>query len=204
VLFEGWFKGSSKIASLDKDGNVGVSVAHSPHAAAVMAGRVYSGATAAGGVAPGTALGTTGAYTLANPLGSGVYGVILQGSMGYLSGTLGAGFVSWNATVDPQLALPTGTAITELNMLVGGKRGSGELVALTTATITAPVIIRPAWNLDASLGTTAGIGVHPLVDYVNGAIVVAPGASITLHGTAAAGLTPLVVFGTIWEEVEVG
>lgn len=206
MLFEGLFKGSNsnKVASVDRDGNVDVGISHSLHGSAVLRGNVYSGATAASGVAPGTALGTTGAYTLANPLGSGVYGVVLQGGMGYVSGTLGAGFVSWNATVDPQLALPTGTGITEINLLVGGRRSGGQLQALTTATIVAPVIIRPAWNLDASLATTAGVGAFSVTDHVNGSIVVAPGASVTLHGTSAAGSTPLVVFGTIWEEVAVG
>ena len=203
MLFDGLFKGSPKSAAVDKDGVVDVGVAHSLHGSAVLRGNVYSGATAATGVAPGTALGTTGAYTLVNPLGSGVYGVVLQGGMGYVSGTLGAGFVSWNATVDPQLALPTGTAITEINLLVGGRRSGGELQALTTSTIVAPVIIRPAFSLDASLASTAGIGGVPPVDHVNGSIVVAPGASITLHGTSAAGATPLVVFGTIWEEVAI-
>ena len=203
MLFDGLFGRKSTTVAVDKDGVVDVGVSHSLHGSAVLKGNVFSGATAASGVAPGTALGTTGAYTLVNPLGSDVYGVVLQGGMGYVSGTLGAGFVSWNATVNPQLALPTGTGITAVNMLIGGRRNGASLLPLTTSTIVAPVIIRPAWNLDASLATTAGVGAFAVTDHVNGSIVVAPGASVTLHGTSAAGATPLVVFGSIWEEVSV-
>lgn len=170
---------------------------------AVSKGRVFGGATAAAGVAPGTAVGTTAAFALHNPLGSGVNLSVLQGSVGYVSGTLGAGLITWNANVDPQLALPTGTAITIRNMLLAGTRGDGQGLAFTTATIAAPTIIRPAFMLDASLATTAGIGLGPLVDYVDGVIVVAPGGTVSLHGTAAAGSTPLVIFGCIWIEIPI-
>lgn len=36
-----------------------------------------------------------------------------------------------------------------------------------------------------------------------GEFVVAPGCAINLHATAAAGTTPLVVFGMVWEEIPV-
>ena len=171
------------------------------HAASL--GRVFAGETAASGVAPGTALGTTGPFTLHNPAGSGVYASILQASMGYVSGTLGAGVVVWAANVDPSLALPTGTAITVRNMLVAGVRADGQVLAFTTSTIATPIGLRPAFLLDASLATTAGVGMRAMVDYVDGAIVLAPGGTVTLQGIAAAGATPLVVFGAIWTEVPI-
>ena len=173
------------------------------HFHAVSSGRVFGGETAASGVAPGTALGTTGPFTLHNPLGSGVYASILQASMGYISGTLGAGLVVWAVNVDPQLALPTGTAITVRNMLVAGVRADGQVLAFTTSTIGTPVGLRPAFLLDASLATTAGVGMRSMVDYVDGAIVLAPGGTVTLQGIAAAGATPLVDFGANWAEVPI-
>src|SRR3972149_6865156 len=76
-------------------------------------GNVYSGVTAVSGVAPGTAIGTTAAFALYNPLNSGFDLVVLKASMSYLSGTLGIGFVHWimhTAAVQAGAAV-TGTAI---------------------------------------------------------------------------------------------
>src|SRR5690349_1111995 len=58
---------------------------------AALSGYLYHAGTAATGVAPGTAIGTTAAFSLYNPIGSGVNLVVLSGRMGYVSGTLGAG-----------------------------------------------------------------------------------------------------------------
>jgi len=49
---------------------------------------LFHAATAATGVAPGTAIGTTAAFSLHNPLGSGVRLAILVASLAYISGTL--------------------------------------------------------------------------------------------------------------------
>jgi len=122
--------------------------------------------------------------------------------MGYVSGTLGAGMVVYAANVNPIAAAVTGTDITVRNMLLGGARSDGQTIALTTSTLpVAPDIIRPAFLLDASLATTAAVGAKPMVDYVDGAIVLAPGSTLTLHGIAAAGSSPRVVFGNIWAEL---
>lgn len=168
-------------------------------AAAALEGNVFHAMTAVTGVAPGTSVSTTSAFTLHNPAGSGVNLVILEGRMGYVSGTLGAGVVTWNANTDDDAAAPTGTAITEVNALLGGSANANGR-ALTTATVPAPTPIRPFCSLGASLATTA---VQPwvAVDRVDGAIVVKPGCSISLHATAAAGSSPLVVFGVTWQEI---
>ena len=88
--------------------------------ALARAGQVFHAVTAASGVAPGTAIGTTAAFTLYNPVGSGVNMVVLQGLMSYVSGTLGAGMVEWVANVNPAAAAVTGTAIVPVNALLGG------------------------------------------------------------------------------------
>lgn len=165
----------------------------------VKNGRVFHGGTAATGVAPGTAIGTTAAFTLYNPTGSGIDMVLLYTSMGYVSGTLGAGVIHYVANTNPQAAAVTGTAITTVNALLGGANGVGK--AFTTATLpAAPTILRPFASLQASLATTA---VQPwqIYDAVDGAIVIPQGCALSLEATAAAGTSPLVVFGATWEEV---
>lgn len=165
--------------------------------ARAVVGKVFSAETAVTGVAPGTAIGTTGAFTLHNPILSGVDLVLLETSMAYVSGTLGAGVVNYLYN-PPGDAVPTGTAIAIRN----GRLGSGvtsKALAFTTSTITAPLLLRPFASLQASLASTA---VQPwqVADKVNGGIIIPPGTSLTLHATAAGGSTPLVVFYAQWSE----
>jgi len=167
----------------------------------VARGRCFSGGTAATGVAPGTAIGTTAAFSLTNPLSSGVNLVILRASMGYVSGTLGAGVVHYLANVNTQLALPTGTAITAYNCLLGSAVAAAGK-PLTTATIASPLILRPFVSLTALLASTA-VAPWQVVDEVAGEFIIGPGATLSLHATAAAGSTPLVVYGMTWEEVPI-
>lgn len=161
-------------------------------------GIVYSAATAVTGVAPGTAYGTTAAFTLHNPTGSEVNLVILKGHMGYVSGTLGAGVVSWLVNATRTESVPSGTAITPVNRLLGGAASVAR--AFTTATITSPTQVRPFCSLGASLASTA-VGPWQVVDDVDGGIIVPPGCNVSLHATAAAGSSPLVVFAVTWAEV---
>lgn len=160
-------------------------------------GHLFYAQTPVTGVAPGTTISTTGAYTLYNP-SSSVYLVVLAGFMGYVSGTLGAGVVDWVAHTNPAAAAPTGTAIVPTNALLGG--ASSVAKPLTTSTVVAGTPIRPFCSLGASLASTA---VQPwnVMDDVGGAIIVAPLTAVDLHATAAAGTSPLVVFGMLWEEV---
>lgn len=164
------------------------------------AGKVFSAETAVTGVAPGTAIGTTGAFTLQNKLGSGVNLVILEARMGYVSGTLGAGVVNYLYN-GPNTTQATGTPIVIQNARLGGVTSEAAL-AFTTSTIISPTLLRPFCNLGASLASTA---VQPwqVVDRVAGGIIVPPGANLTLHATAAAGSTPLVVFYMQWMELAV-
>lgn len=168
---------------------------------AVLRGNVFCGGTAATGVAPGTAIGTTAAFSLYNPLGSGVNLVVLKATMGYVSGTLGAGVIHWLANTNPKASATTGTAITGVNCLLGKANSVGQ--ALTTATLPAsPTVLRPFCSLDASLASSV-VGTLRVEDAPDGEFIVAPGCTISLHATAAAGTSPLVVFGCTWEEVPV-
>lgn len=169
---------------------------------AAIDGRLFHAATAATGVAPGTAIGTTAAFSLHNPAGSGIFVAILVVSMGYISGTLGAGVVWHLVNLDPSAAAPTGTAITERPGKVTG--GVGQAVALTTATLAAaPAIIRPFCSLQASLASTA-VAPWQVYEDVGGAIILPAGCTYSLHATAAAGTAPLVGFGVTYEEIPEG
>jgi hypothetical protein len=170
---------------------------------AVLRGRCFVGGTAATGVAPGTAIGTTAAFSLFNPAASGVYLSVLRVSMGYVSGTLGAGVVHYVANVNPAAAATTGTAITGYNcLLAGGYNPNGK--PLTTATLPAtPVVLRPYVSLQASLATTA-VPPWQVIEDVDGEFVVSPGCTLSLEATAAAGTSPVVVYGIMWEEIPIG
>lgn len=184
--------------------NLGQAVAQSQgrYMDAVLRGRVFSGGTAATGVAPGTSIGTTAAFSLYNPNGSGVNLVVLKVSMGYVSGTLGAGLVHYLANTNVAAAATTGTAITAVNALLGGGLAA-QGKPLTTATLpVAPTILRPFCSLDATLATSV-VGPWRIEEDVDGEFIVAPGCTLSLHGTAAAGTSPLVCFGVTWEECPV-
>ena len=176
-----------------------VATGHGKYAEAVKRGNVYTGGTAATGVAPGTAIGTTAGFALHNPLGSKVGLSVLRATMGYVSGTMGAGVVHWLANVNTQLALPTGTAITLYNAAIGARTTPTGL-AFTTATIATPLILRPFASLTALLATTAD-SLYQISEDVDGEFFVLPGGTLSLHATAAAGTSPLVVYGITIEEI---
>jgi hypothetical protein len=132
--------------------------------------------------------------------GSGKRLAVLKLGMGYVSGTLGAGVVHVCSSAAADAA-PTGTAITPRNRNVGGSATS-VATPFTTATITtnAGKVISVLCSLGASLATTAVQPWDVEKDF-DGEIVIEPGYNITIHATAAAGTSPLVVFNALWEEV---
>jgi len=188
--------------SITTTGEQVVSQVHAPLYEQTRRGNVYMGATAVSGVAPGTAIGTTAAFALYNPLNSGFNLVVLKASMSYLSGTLGIGFVNWimhTAAVQAGVAV-TGTAI---SVVCGnGSSSVGVGKPLTTATVVAGVLARLFGNLPPMLATSV-LTPWRLDDPVDGALSVPPGAAVSLQATAGAGTTPLVIYGCTWEEVPV-
>jgi hypothetical protein len=167
---------------------------------AVKRGNVYNGQTAATGVAPGTALGTTSAFTLYNPVGSGKYFILHKITLGLISGTLGAGVV--HVTAGPTTdAVPTGTAITPKNRLIGAANNSVATV-LTTATVTTQAAkqIDIVCSLNEGVIATTAINNELIEKRFDGDLVIGPGCAISLQATAAGGSSPLVVFNCVWEE----
>lgn len=167
---------------------------------ATKRGGVFSAVTAATGVAPGTALGTTAAFCLYNPAGSGKRLCLQKVGMGQISGTMGAGTV-WITGSAAGDAVPTGTAIAVRNRDIGGSN-SCVAQAFTTATVTttaAKMIDILATLTEEVVGTTTGPTEVTEKD-VDGEITIEPGNFICIHSTAAAGSSPLVVFKASWEE----
>jgi len=165
---------------------------------AAKRGQLFMATTAVTGVAPGTAIGTTAAAALANPIGSGVNLIVLQGSASYVSGTLGIGVVDWIGHLSPSQAAITGTAMVIVPGNLLGPLPMGK--ALTTATVPASgSVFRLFANLPPMLATSA-FAPWRVDDFVDGAIVIPPGCAVSLQGTAAAGTTPLVRFGLCWLE----
>jgi hypothetical protein len=167
---------------------------------AVRRGNCYSGTTAVTGVAPGTALGTTAAFALYNPAGTGKYLHVMTLSMGLISGTIGAGAILITSD-GTTTAVPTGTAITPRNLNFGASNSS-IATCLTTATITtnAAKMVGILCSLNQLVVATTAVNSEMITRDVEGLYCIAPGCLLTLHGTAAAGSTPLVIFNATWEE----
>lgn len=179
-----------------------VSNVHARYYEQVHRGNVYGVSTAVAGVAPGTALSTTPPLAIHNPVGSGKDLVILMTSLGYVSGTIGAGTIVYANVPGGDAAVPaSGTVLTAKNLNLGGAAGVASCHEGSTVDAT-PTIIRPAYILGAKAAATA---LDPIIskDYVDGEIVVPPGETFVMEGVAAAGTSPLLLFGVIWEEVDV-
>lgn len=175
--------------------------AHGKYAEAAINNRIFHCKTADAGVAPGTAVGTTAAFSLHNVKGSSVYVSVLAIGLGYVSGTLGAGLIAACTNVNLAEAVPTGTAIVSRPGLVGGAAPVGA-VALTTATLAvAPNAVMALFTVGAALATTAAFPALQWIE-IGGAIMLPAGGCMSLQGIAAAGTTPLVVLSVIYEEID--
>src|SRR5947209_5741560 len=76
-----------------KSGEAVITQAHGKYYEASSRGKMFAACTPAAGATPGTAVGTTAAFSLFNPANSGYRVAIKKVNIGYLSGTLGAGTV---------------------------------------------------------------------------------------------------------------
>ena len=185
---------------LDKSFAQVVAQAGGKYGEAVARGIVFSASTnATSGVAPGTAIGTTAAFTLANPAGSKVNLMVLRTTMAFVSGTLGAGSIQYIASANPVGTAVSGTALVAQPCLIGSRAGASGL-AFTTATIPAgPLQLRPFATTMAMIAA----GAHPpftVTDDVDGEFIITPGCALSLEGQGGAGGTPLLCFGMTWLE----
>ena len=169
---------------------------------ATKRGMMFHAVTPDAGVAPGTdSASTTAPVSLYNPVASGKDLVVVKARLAYVSGTLGAGEVLWVANTNVAAAATTGTAMATTNGFIGGGGPTAVGAALVTATLpAAPTLVRVFCSLDALLATSV-VGLYTIEDELDGSIIVAPGATISISGDAAAGTLPLVSIGISWLEV---
>ena len=191
--------GSINGVRLDKTGAMTIVSAHPLYSEASLRGNMFVVSTAVGGVAPGTALSTTPPMILLNPFNSTKDLVILKTSIGYVSGTLGAGSIVY-AYYTPQASIPAGgTELVPVCTQIGQIKGAGRAFQGATLGGT-PLILRSAYSMGAFLATTAE-SIKICQDLVEGEIVVPPATAFIMQGVAGAGTTPLVIMSVVWEEI---
>lgn len=194
--------GSSVVARMDKTGALVMANAHGKYHEAAARGKLFIASIGVAGVAPGTALSTTPALTIYNPLNSNILVSIKEVFVGYISGTLGAGAFVHAQNVSQGATVPTGgTELTPLAAILNSTRGSAR--AFTGSTIAATsTLIRASLSMGAALASTATFAAMAR-DEVDGGIVVPAGVAYCYQAIAAAGSTPLVVISVVYEEVPV-
>lgn len=166
----------------------------------VSRGRLFVATIGTAGVAPETTLDTTPPFTLYNPDGSGKLLVPVYSVVGYVSGTLGAGSLSY-AYVPNQTSEPSGgTALTVQNCLLGNAAGSGKPRTGSTHSAT-PTLLEPAFMF----GAFAGGAESPkkCFDYLFGRYAIQERTAFVIQGAPlGAGTSPLVMLGLCWAEIE--
>jgi hypothetical protein len=114
---------------------------------------------------------------------------------------LGGGTLAY-AVVPVQAAAPTtGSELTPQCSLLGFPKGVARAFQGSTVAST-PALLRAAFVLGAFVNTAA-TPPAPAVDNVDGEIVVPPGSALVIQGIAAAGTSPLVLIGVVYEELPV-
>lgn len=159
------------------------------------------------GVAVPTTLSTTCVAALYNPINSGKRLALVKVSVGYVSGTMGAGAIFHCVT--PQVSGTSqtkpsgGTSLTsywtDVNNL--GLAAAPVGLVTTASTVVAPIAYRPIVSTFPELATTAN-GFQPVTDDMDGEIVLEPGGSYQIQGIlGAGGSSPKVTIGIVWAEI---
>lgn len=183
----------------DVTGAQAVTDAHARFWEATMRGQVYACANQTGVTTQAGLSATTPALTLYNPVGSGVYGVLMYAG-GVASVAFAAASIIWiGANTNLVAAAVTGTAGITRNGLLGGSNNS-KITALTAATLpAAPVAIATI-----GVGLTGAITTIPsmatLGRFFDGEIILYPGSAVSFQTSTASGASGF--FGEfVWEEV---
>lgn len=174
---------------------------------AAKRGEVFFASVAVAGVDHAASFTTTAPFAVYNPEGSGVELELIAVSMGYVSGTLGAGFLGLGRYCQDSLkVIPSGTLCVargsnRLSDPAGGSGDGMKAVPLETVTLTAgTVLVTPVCDIAPKLATTAG-GPTPSIFVLPFPIVVPERVAAVLAGVCgAAGTTPRVTLGAFWRE----
>lgn len=184
-----------------KSGELIVSEAHGRFYEGSSRGKMYLASIGVAGVAPGTALSTSPAFQIWNPVNSGILVAIKQVFVSYVSGTLGAGSFVHSVNLSQVTAPSGGTELTPVCALLNTSRGTAR--AFTGSTISATsTLIRASLNMGAALASTANFPALSM-DPVEGGIVIPQGVAYCYQGIAVAGTSPLVIISALYEEITV-
>jgi hypothetical protein len=187
-----------------------VGQAHGKYYEAASRGNVYAGSTSAGR-APQLTFTTAPPFVLYNPTGSQKRASILKVSMAQAAtGTLGTGglfhcgFTLNGPTATQSGVVPSGTAITPKNCDIGSSNNASALLFEAATLNAGPLGMGLLANLSEVAGGTIGGNSNAVIDDVDGAIVLDPTGGWCLSALMAAGSSPLIHAGVVWEEVQIG
>ena len=175
-----------------------VGLAGSAYEEAVLRGDVYAVANQAGVTSQAGLSVTTPVLTLANPVNSGVYGVLWNASAVFLV-AFGAAAAVWLAFGRYNATAVTGTLTTaHVNLLTGQSQGNKINAYLAATLPAAPVAID-----QLGVGLTGAITTVPALlaieKWYNGSIIIPPGCNISVQTSTASGASGQLN-SFIWEE----
>lgn len=188
------FGGANPAINCGTDGALSNSEQHGRYMRAVLVGNVYIGANPAGTPVTTQAglSATTPAFTLYNPVGSGVNLVLYTFTV--TATTAPAAITAFAYALNlPTAAAPTST--TAANVInANGQTSIGKGQAYRVATLAAaPVAYRYPFNISAA----SLVAAYSVVDDIAGAIILTPGVCFSIQTLAAAA----ILCSCTWEEV---
>jgi hypothetical protein len=185
--------GSLTNVNLGRQGDLLVSEVHGKYYAQVARGRVFSAVKSAGSLVLAPA-GTTSGLMLYNPVGSGVNLELIEFSFVPTTATDVIAGLSLEYGAPPTSG---GTAVTPVNMLIGGTGFTNSGLVKSGATIVAMTLLL---NLPMFVQSTGGIMPGSALTYrPDGALVIAPGGAINPVSTVTQS-TNVDGVGFIWAE----
>ena len=197
----------STTPSTGRQGKTGEAItgfAHGKYYEPASRGVLFAACDQGAGVAVTATITTTCIFSLHNPLATQKRLAIKKVSVGYVSGTLGAG--SLLHAINPVgTTLPTsGTLLASTCLDIGNQSGVVAVgVVRTASTVVAAVAVSVLGSLFPELATTAN-AMQVVTEDLDGMIVLEPGGIYQLVGVmGAAGTTPKVSVGIVWEEIPI-
>ncbi len=165
-----------------------------------LAGQVFCAANTAAKSVIAVTTGMTGVI-LYNPIGSAKNLVIIHAGWVWTTApaavhNIGMALAAPNVTV-PSSLTPIGSGVLKANGLGNADNAVGRAYDAATLAV-APVIVR--WSFGATYGSGVGESPAALIDYINGALVLVPGAVLTF---AAVTTTAVGMGSLVWAEVPV-
>jgi len=163
-------------------------------------GRLFHGSTAVAGASVNGAasLAQTSAITLSNPVGSGVNAAILKAFWQYVSGTMGLSGLMWAYCAAASTGGTAGT-VTSGSLKTPGGAACTVWSGATSFSATS-ILLRPSGISFGAFVGGAGNPTPPVVEVVDGDIIVPPGFTVGLVAIGAAGTSDKSIMGLAWSE----